>query len=104
MTRDDRRGHSSVSDSATGRVPGNKGDVGSKTARPDALAAIMRDSTIIVDARVYPVPTFYLPQTIRPLRPVPPADRGDSDEAQRVSPSKRRAPSEPSRENAMKQP
>ena len=79
-------------DSATGRFPENKGDVGSKSARPDALAAIMRDSTIIVDARVYPVPTYYLPQSIRPLRPVPPADRGDSDEAQRVSPTKRRVP------------
>ena len=96
MTRDDRGGHSSVSDSATERFPGDKGDVGSKTARPDALAAIMRDSTIIVDARVYPVATVYLPQSIRPLRPVPPADRGDSDEARRVSPTKRPVPSEPS--------
>ena len=56
---------------------GDIGGVGSKTARPDVLAAIMRDSTIIVEARVYPVARVYVPQTIRPLKPVPPTDRGD---------------------------
>ena len=96
MSRDDGQGRASVKGSTTGSSVRDVGSKEPQTARTDNLAAIMRDSTIIVDARVYPVPTYYLPQTIRPLRPVPPADRGDSDEAQRVSSTKRRAPSEPS--------
>ena len=76
MTRDDHGSHSSLSDSATGRSPGAGDNVGAKTARPDALAAIMRDSTIIVDARVYPVAKIHLPPPIQLGGPVPPADRG----------------------------
>lgn len=47
-----------------------------KTARPDALAAIMRDSTIILEARVCPVAKIHLPPTVQPAGPAPPADRG----------------------------
>ena len=76
MSRDDHQGRKRLSESRTGSSARGVENVDPQTARPDTLAAIMRDSTIIVDARVYPVAKVYLPQTIRALGPVPPADRG----------------------------
>lgn len=78
MTRDDHGGYSSLSDSATGPASNDPGNVGSKTARPDNLAAIMRDSTIILDAQAYAVGDVYVqPPIHQGLPTTPPADRGD---------------------------
>lgn len=77
MTRDDHRHRSSQSDSATGSSARVAGGVTPKTARTDNLAAIMRDSTIILETRMHPVAKVHVQRTIQPAGTVPPADRGE---------------------------
>ena len=88
MTRDDYGGHSSVSNSPTHPSPRDASNVRFETARSDNLAAIMRDSTIILDAQTYPVGEVYFQRPIGPQATASPVGRRDAERAPQERPPK----------------
>ena len=82
MLRDDREHPAVPAESGTGSPPAEPSSLEPKTARTDNLAAIMRDSTIILDVPVYPVGKVHVEKAIRLDSPVtdPGLHRRNSDD------------------------